>query len=395
MDNEIGNQSSPDYPTVPGLEIVDLLASGSHGSVFLARQLSHERFVALKVLQEGSVDDEARHRFDLERVALGRISDHPAVVPLIDSGYTDTGLPFIVLEYEPGGSLAEHLTSGGPMMLDEATEMIIELAAAIECSHNAGIIHRDIKPANIIKSAYGKWMITDFGVASIIDRSNTGTIHVSYAHTAPESLEGAGPTSSNDVYSLASVLATALTDIEPFEMTPGESPGSVMQRIATEPYPDLRRSYLPDDLATLLEMALSKEPAQRPVSARSFAAAVNEIRLRHELPKVPIQTGHEIGSGMTSEIPTQQRASLDEPSWRQTQSGATDSQWSFRMVVASIVFGLFVGAGLASFAGLVDGPVELAAQVVGIDGPDGGQVGGPGEGRGNGGPGGGGPGGNR
>jgi serine/threonine protein kinase len=287
-------------PVVSGLEIIELVARGGHGRVFLARQEAHDRLVALKVLDARFADEATRRRFDRERTALGRLSDHPSIVSLLDSGFTEDGAPYLVLEYAPGGSLADRIEAG-PMGVAEATSIVIDLAAAIEETHSAGVVHRDIKPANILRSAYGDWMLGDFGIATIVDRSATSAIHVSYAHTAPETFDGDGSTPAADVYSLASVLATCLTGDEPFEMAPDEAPLAVMQRVLTQPYPDLRRAGVPDDLAVLLEMALSKDPSQRPVSARAFARALNDLRLAHGLPERSIRAGVDVGESGSAE----------------------------------------------------------------------------------------------
>ena len=147
------NETTGNTPMVAGLEILDVIASGGHGTVYRARQQEHDRLVALKVLDARFVDDTTRRRFDRERVALGRISDHPSIVSLLDSGYTETGAPYLLLEFAPGGSLAERIAQG-PLALDEATALVIGLAAATERTHSAGVVHRDIKPANVLRSAY-------------------------------------------------------------------------------------------------------------------------------------------------------------------------------------------------------------------------------------------------
>lgn len=308
------DRPTPDhlFPIVPGLDIVGVVARGGHGTVYEARQREHDRIVALKVLDTHLADDETARRFDRERIALGRISDHPAIVSLLDSGRTATGAPYLLLEFATGGSLADRLERG-PLDLDAATALVIELAAATERAHDVGVVHRDIKPGNVLRSAYGHWMLTDFGIASLTDRSHTSTVQVSYAHTAPEVFDGGAPTPEGDVYSLASVLATCLTGVEPFAMAPDESTVSVMRRVMTEPYPDIRQAGVPDDLAALLEMALSKDPAQRPISAQTFAMALNEIRATHGLAEVAVRSARASGPEATMTVSEEDLAAV--PSW--------------------------------------------------------------------------------
>ncbi|MFK8024863.1 MAG: serine/threonine-protein kinase [Ilumatobacter sp.] len=277
-------------PAVADLTILDTIARGGQGTVHLAHQRAHDRTVALKVLDVRRVDDAAIRRFERERIALGRISDHPFIVSMIDSGYLDNGDPFLVLEYAPGGSLADRLEEG-PLDLDDATSLAVGLASAIARAHDAGIVHRDIKPGNVVRSAYGHWMLTDFGIASVSDSDATDTVQASYAHAAPEVFDGAEVSARSDIYSLASLVATALTDVEPFATRCDEAVASTMRRIGTEPYPRLTGVGVPVGLADILGAALSKDPACRPASAQAFGAAVNAWRRQHGLAAVPMRTG--------------------------------------------------------------------------------------------------------
>ena len=393
-----GDPSS--FPVVPGLEVLELVARGGHGTVYRAHQQEHDRLVALKVLDARFVDEDTRRRFDRERTALGRISDHPSIVSLLDSGYTSAGEPYLLLEFAPGGSLADRLAAG-PLSIDRATSLVIGLAAAIERTHNAGVVHRDIKPANIMRSAYDTWMLTDFGIASLLDRSATNAVHASYAHTAPETFGGEAPSPVADVYSLASVLATCLTGHEPFAMAPGEAAVSVMRRVAAEPYPDLRAAGVPDELAVLLEMALSKEPLQRPVSARAFAVALNAVRESLGLRAVAVRTGEETAPDPTVLVDDDDAAAVSGPSWSNRSVAETaDGRRTHRGLRLVAVLGLFVVGLFAANSVLPevvgDDVVDAAIGAVFDDGGPGGDGAddgdGPGNGNGNG-PGGGGGGG--
>jgi len=384
---------APSSPDVPGLEVIEVIARGAHGTVYLANQADHDRAVALKVLDSRFVDDTARRRFDRERTALGRISDHPSIVSLFDSGYTSVGEPYLLLEYAAGGSLADRLTEG-PLPLDEATALAVRLAAAVERMHEAGVVHRDIKPGNVLRSAYGDWMLTDFGIASLVDRSATAAIHASYAHTAPETLAGEAAEAAADVYSLASVLATCLTGEEPFEVVPDEAPVSAMRRVASDPYPDLRRRGVPDDLAALLEMALSKEPIHRPVSALAFAAALNDVREAHGLMPAPLPGADVAGATVTVATSS---PSTPRPSWlaQGPETGApSGGRRRVRMFAAAAALLLaLVGLGTLLPTGPFDEVVEAVAAVV-DDGGDANDADGDGNGPGGGDGDGNGPGGN-
>ncbi|MEM1332074.1 MAG: hypothetical protein AAGG08_01335, partial [Actinomycetota bacterium] len=181
----------------------------------------------------------------------------------------------------------------------------------------------DIKPANIMRSAYGTWMLTDFGIASLVDRSATSVVHVSYAHTAPETFDGHSVGPLADVYALASVLASCLTATEPFAVGPAEAPVSAMRRIATEPYPDLRPFGVPDALAALIEVALSKDPNQRPVSARAFASALNAVRTMHGLDPVPIVVGPDVAPDATVAVTSSELEAVGFAGGRRRADGVT------------------------------------------------------------------------
>ena len=278
-------------PTIPGLDIVDVIAEGGQATLYRAHQPGHDRTVALKVPHTRLADEAAARRFDRERTALGRLSAHPAIVALLDSGATDDDRPYLVLEYAPGGTLADRLGLG-PMSVDEATDLAVRLAGALECAHRAGVLHRDLKPHNIVRSNYGQWQLTDFGIAAVTGTGPaTQTVQVSFAHAAPESYEAGASTVRSDIYSLASTIYTALTGEEPFAQTDDEVALSTIRRAMFEPAPDLALHGVPDGLARLLQESLSKDPEGRPPTAASFGEAVNDQREELGMPPVPLVLG--------------------------------------------------------------------------------------------------------
>ena len=352
-----------DAPTVPGLEIINVIAQGGHGTVYRAHQAEHDRIVAVKVLDGRLVDDIARRRFDRERSAIGRLSDHPSIVSLLGSGFTEAGVPYLLLEYAPGGSLAERLMVG-PLRLEEATKLAVCLAAAAERAHLAGVVHRDIKPANILRSAYGDWMLTDFGIASLINSAETRTVHVSYAHTAPENFDGGVASPAADVYSLASVLATCLTTSEPFRVQSEEIAMSAARRVATDPYPDLRLAGVPDDLAEILETALSKKPSDRPQTARSFGELINQVRSVHGLSAVAIRTGNE-GDDLVDTLEVDLAEDLPIPVGLESappNSGSVEAARGSKLaiVIAAFVFLIGLGIGGLAWTAAADGAGSVA-----------------------------------
>ena len=213
-------------------EILTLLGSGGMGAVYRARDERLQREVAIKVLAPGVlVDDEARTRFRREALALARFS-HPGIAAVYDVG-THDGSDFLVMECVPGVTLAERLKSG-PLSVQEALLLAIEVASALEEAHEHGVIHRDLKPANVILTPKGHAKVLDFGVAKI--RASTGADDAARTLTAfgttvgtplymsPEQTMGESVDARSDLWSLGAMLYEALIGSPPFHGSCSASP---------------------------------------------------------------------------------------------------------------------------------------------------------------------------
>jgi serine/threonine protein kinase len=282
-------------PKVPGYEILSELGRGAMGVVYKARQTKLNRVVALKMLLAGGHADEAEMaRFRAEARAAARLQ-HPNIVQIHEVG-EHNGVPYLALEYCPGGSLAGHL-KGSPLPPGLAARIIQRLARTIHAAHQRGIIHRDLKPLNVLLSwndEDGAWSdspsdppsrpaldrcvfkIADFGLAKKLDasqdRTRTGAILGTPAYMAPEQAVGkskeAAPTA--DVYALGAILYELLTGQPPFiAATPWEI---LLQVLSSEPAPPRRvQPRIPLDLETICLKCLQKEPEQRYPSAKALA----------------------------------------------------------------------------------------------------------------------------
>jgi serine/threonine protein kinase len=264
---------------LPGLADPIEIGRGGFGVVYKATETDLNRTVAVKILS-GNLDDLALQRFDRERRAMGALSGHPNIVPIYRSGLTGDGRPYLVMEYLPGGSLAERLQTSGALPWKDAASIGIRLCAALETAHRAGVLHRDVKPENVFVSGLGAPKLGDFGIARLegAPQTQSAMITASLAHAAPELIDGKPPSVQSDVYGLASTIVTFITGAPPFSRPTDDSIVPLLARIATEPLPDLRPRGVPDRLSTVFEKAMAKDPGARYESCALFGRAIQEAQ---------------------------------------------------------------------------------------------------------------------
>jgi len=262
---------SPEPSLVDGYVELREVGRGGFGVVYRARQVEFNRTVALKVLTNVFDDPGARARFERECLAMGSLSGHPNIVTVYAAGYTSDGRPYIAMEFLPGGTLAERLAGRG-IPWSEAAAIGIKICGALQRAHDSGVLHRDVKPENVLVSAYDEPKLADFGIARLHGgyETRSGIVTATFAHAAPELLEGKPPSATSDVYSLASTLYSLITGHPPFVIEGDDTLPAVIARIATQPPPDLRSRGVPDSVCAALEHALAKDPAARTPTAEAF-----------------------------------------------------------------------------------------------------------------------------
>ncbi len=250
---------------IDGIGPAEHIGRGGFADVYRAEQLSLRRTVAVKVLRAQASDPEADARFQRECHAIGAVSDHPNIIAVHHSGLNSNGRAYLVMEYLPGGSLAQLLERQGPRPIREVVETTIKIARALAVAHRAGILHRDVKPGNIMISAYGEPALGDFGIARIEGghQTATGQVTASIVHAAPEVLEGHQPTMAADIYSLGSTLFELAVGWAPYQGPPGESVWPVMKRILSEPMPTPASVGLSPALGAVFQQATARNPAER------------------------------------------------------------------------------------------------------------------------------------
>jgi len=265
-------------------EVVRELGRGAMGAVHLARDPLIDRAVAIKTIAMTGLGDSERdayrQRFFREAQAAGKLS-HAGIVTIYDVGEDQsTRLPYIVMEFVAGQSLAQVLEdAAGPLPLEKALLWIRQVAHALSFAHARGIVHRDVKPANIMIDAEGAAKLTDFGIARLRNTQLTtaGDLLGTPAYMSPEQVEGKPTDSRSDIFSLGILFYWALTGQRPFA---GENPGEVMFKIAYKDPPPATQwiATLPPGLDHVALRALAKDPEQRYADAMDMALDVEDVQ---------------------------------------------------------------------------------------------------------------------
>ncbi len=255
--------------------ILRKIGQGGMATVYLAKQVSLDREVAVKVLQaDHAMAEELRRRFQREIRAMSSLS-HAHVVPLLDVGETD-GVPYLVLRYMEGGSLRTRFSeAGGRLSCHRVQKWLRPLAAALDFFHAREVVHRDVKPDNILFDAAGEAFLSDFGIARALGPevsalTRAGQLVGTLSYLAPECLEDRPASGSRDQYALGVTVYEALTGRLPFLAT---SYSSLVARILTESPPSLQDLVpdIPGKCAEAVLRAVSRDPAQRHGSCTAFA----------------------------------------------------------------------------------------------------------------------------
>ncbi len=251
-----------------------VVGRGGMAEVRTAEDLRLGRSVAVKLLRTDLAEqDGVRERFEDEARAAARLS-HPNVVAVFDTGEHE-GIPYIVMELLPGSSLAD-LIAKGPLDVETVRRIGVQVLAALDAAHAAGLIHRDIKPANVLLAADGTAKVADFGIAKSAEAQThtaTGMLLGTAAYVPPERLAGHPATPESDLYSVGVLLYEAVSGHRPFG---GDTPiviASAIQRGRPRPVTELRPDLDPD-LVAVIEQAMLANPYDRFRSAAEMAEAL-------------------------------------------------------------------------------------------------------------------------
>ena len=257
-----------------GCRVEAVIARGGMGVVYRAVQLDLERPVALKVITaDRAGDPEFRERFERESRMAAAI-DHPNVVPVYAAG-EDRGALYIVMRYVAGSDLHALIKRAGPLPAARATSIVVQVAAALDAAHAAGLVHRDVKPANVLLASAGEHAyLSDFGLMRSLDPQDPLTESGSWIGTvdfaSPEQLDGERVDARSDVYSLGCVLYAALTGAAPF---PRGTVSATMLAHLRDPPPQPSTKGLDAGFDRVIARALAKAPDDRYPSAGDLGRA--------------------------------------------------------------------------------------------------------------------------
>ncbi len=299
--------------TLGGYRIDSLIARGGMGVVYRATQLALERPVALKVIARQLADDEKFRRRFLSESRLAARLEHPAVVPVYDAR-EDDGELIVAMRLIEGGDLRKLIDREGPLEPERAVHLLGQVAEALDAAHAAGIVHRDVKPHNVLIEGERAYL-SDFGLAKAYAETGPGSgasIVGTVEYMAPEQWRGERVGPAADVYALGCVLYEALTGIVPY----------ARKETDTEP-------ELPRGIETVIEKAVSKDPAERYTSAVELIAAARDC-----------QGATPAATLVLSERDEQPTVRIGgEPPHRRSRLSTRAKQW--------------IGAGVAALAGIV------------------------------------------
>ncbi|VEG26799.1 serine/threonine-protein kinase [Actinomyces howellii] len=265
---------------IPGVRLLDVIGRGGFATVYGGVQESMARPVAVKIDSRPLSDERNRRRYLREVQAAGRITGHPHVVSLIDTGVLPDDRPFIVMERCDGGSLVD-LVARGPVAPADAVALVRAAASALGAAHDAGVLHRDVKPANILLDSYGSPRLTDFGIAAVEREGQDPTVTLECLtpdFAPPEAFALSTPGPSGDVWSMGAVLFFLLTGRGPRRGLDG-SVRSLPEIVRDLDTPvRLDEPVIPAEIRPVLARAMSRDPMERYRNGTELTEALAAIQ---------------------------------------------------------------------------------------------------------------------
>jgi tetratricopeptide (TPR) repeat protein len=272
----------------------NLLGQGGMGTVWLAHRSDgrYEARVAVKLLNPALLGPGGIERFRREGRALGRLT-HPNIARLIDAGVTETGQPYLVIEYVEGETITKWCDSR-QLDVTARVRLFLDVLAAVAHAHGKLILHRDLKPSNVMVTSEGQVKLVDFGIAKLLDDGTDATPMADLTHlgafaftpeyAAPEQVQGGDATSATDVYALGALLYVLLTGQHPtvgVGRTPLERMRAIVDTEPVRPSDAVLLRALRGDLDNIVLKALKKSPTERYPNVEALAEDLRR-HLNHE-----------------------------------------------------------------------------------------------------------------
>jgi serine/threonine-protein kinase len=279
-------------------EFLEVLGEGGCGIVFKVRHPVMEKLMAVKMLLAENMKDLAMERFKREAKAISRL-EHPNIINIQDFGVTESGQPYMVMDFVEGVDLGDLISKKGALPVSFAIDLAVQICDAMSHAHSLNILHRDLKPNNVMLKCFTDRQpipkILDFGLAKLSDfeqedsvkLTKLGQMFGSPPYMSPEQIDGKPLDERSDIYSLGCVLYEMLTGVPPHL---GESVSQILLKhlqspapLLAEMRPDLR---FPDRLDPVVQKALEKSPDNRYQSMLELQKALLQV-----LPSQPATTG--------------------------------------------------------------------------------------------------------
>jgi serine/threonine protein kinase len=252
-----------------------LIGRGGFAEVYLGEHLYLKTSAAIKLLHMNMLRKDAREDFLKEAQTIARLH-HPHIVRVMDFG-VERKTPFLVMEYAPNGTLHQRYPNGTPLPLRTILSYFRQIVDALQHAHDEGVIHCDITPANMLVGRHNEVLLTDFGIAQVIQRiqdSNVQQVVGTIAYMAPEQILGL-PVPASDQYSLGIVVYEWLCGERPFHGSFKE----ISQQQLSAPPPSLQEKVptISPRVEQVVMRALAKDPEQRFPNVQAFASALEEV----------------------------------------------------------------------------------------------------------------------
>jgi serine/threonine protein kinase len=338
--------------------IVAPLGEGGMAAVYKAYQPTMDRYVALKILpRHFASDPEFVGRFEQEAKVIAKLQ-HVHILPVHDFGTAD-GFTYIVMPFVKTGTIAD-LLERKPLPLDQIRKMICQVGDALAYAHTRGLVHRDVKPTNILIDEIGNCLLTDFGIAKIVEGTTqftqTGAILGTPAYMSPEQIKGEKLDGRSDIYSLGIILYEMATGRPPFI---AETPPAIFVKHLHDPLPPPRslNPGLPEAVERLILKSLAKEPEQRFATAQELVQAVKDA-IPERGPTTPVQEPavtvlaptmiEEVEVPLEAELPIQEPDSISDLGTPETQPKRKVPLWLILggvlvigIVAVTVIWGIF------------------------------------------------------